>query len=317
MAVFWCCAWLCLLQRHPAALRRLHDRLCHPHRSCACHPLGGLVIPATIHRQSCVPFASVQTHGLDDNHPRTRPVFGFAIVALLLPFIGLNAAYPHDAFLLIWQGWAADSLPTRDLHDLQDHPTRNTRHVFWDAGRLANLSSAYPPLSGYLLDYLASPWDFAACFFLAGIFFALSWSAPRRRASRKTPKNNPRRKIPLLERCPKVLRRDKNFNWFLVVRAPLPIRHPGFRSTSSTPCANSTWTPSPQAFTAALRHLPDHCQYRHGAGWETNGHRAMLILGGVAAFLSALLAWGATSLAWFYPIFILTAWQTSRFGRSA
>jgi MFS family permease len=32
----------------------------------------------------------------------------------------------------------------------------------------------------------------------------------------------------------------------------------------------------------------------------------MLIIGAVAAFLSAVLAWSATSLAWFYPIFILT-----------
>jgi len=42
-------------------------------------------------------------------------------------------------------------------------------------------------------------------------------------------------------------------------------------------------------------------------GWigDKVGHRMMLILGAVAAFLSAALAWNATSLAWFYPIFVL------------
>ena len=45
-----------------------------------------------------------------------------------------------------------------------------------------------------------------------------------------------------------------------------------------------------------------------GMGWigDRVGHRAMLILGAFAALLSSVLAWNATSLAWFYPIFLLT-----------
>jgi MFS family permease len=45
-----------------------------------------------------------------------------------------------------------------------------------------------------------------------------------------------------------------------------------------------------------------------GMGWigDRVGHRIMLIIGAVAAFLSALLAWNAASIAWFYPIFLLT-----------
>ncbi len=44
-----------------------------------------------------------------------------------------------------------------------------------------------------------------------------------------------------------------------------------------------------------------------GMGWigDRVGHRAMLILGAVAALLSSILAWNATSIAWFYPIFLL------------
>ena len=44
-----------------------------------------------------------------------------------------------------------------------------------------------------------------------------------------------------------------------------------------------------------------------GMGWlgDRVGHRAMLVLGAVAAFASSLLAWNAPSLAWFYPIFAL------------
>ena len=45
-----------------------------------------------------------------------------------------------------------------------------------------------------------------------------------------------------------------------------------------------------------------------GMGWlgDKIGHRAMLIIGAAAAMLSSLLAWFAPSLAWFFPIFVLT-----------
>jgi MFS family permease len=45
-----------------------------------------------------------------------------------------------------------------------------------------------------------------------------------------------------------------------------------------------------------------------GMGWlgDKFGHRSMLILGAVAAALSSFLAWMAPSLAWFFPIFILS-----------
>ena len=44
-----------------------------------------------------------------------------------------------------------------------------------------------------------------------------------------------------------------------------------------------------------------------GMGWigDRIGHRAMLILGAFAALLSAVLAWNAASILWFYPIFLL------------
>ncbi len=45
-----------------------------------------------------------------------------------------------------------------------------------------------------------------------------------------------------------------------------------------------------------------------GMGWigDRIGHRAMLIIGAFAALLSSVMAWNATSITWFYPIFILT-----------
>jgi MFS family permease len=43
-------------------------------------------------------------------------------------------------------------------------------------------------------------------------------------------------------------------------------------------------------------------------GWlgDRVGHRLMLIVGAASALLSSLLAWFAPSLAWFFPIFVLS-----------
>jgi MFS family permease len=43
-------------------------------------------------------------------------------------------------------------------------------------------------------------------------------------------------------------------------------------------------------------------------GWlgDRVGHRLMLIVGAASALSSSLLAWFAPSLAWFFPIFVLT-----------
>jgi MFS family permease len=43
-------------------------------------------------------------------------------------------------------------------------------------------------------------------------------------------------------------------------------------------------------------------------GWlgDRFGHRAMLIAGSIAVSASSLLAWGAQSVAWLYPVFILS-----------
>src|SRR4030095_10693659 len=45
-----------------------------------------------------------------------------------------------------------------------------------------------------------------------------------------------------------------------------------------------------------------------GMGWlgDRVGHRLMLIIGAASAIFSSLLAWLAPSLAWFFPVFVLS-----------
>ncbi len=105
------------------------------------------------------------------------PFLGFAIVALLLPFIGLRAGLFATFIFLIWQGLGGGFTANAWTSMVSKIIPPETRGSFFglQAG-LANLFISGSAIgAGYLLDYLDSPWDFAACFIIASIFFTLSW----------------------------------------------------------------------------------------------------------------------------------------------
>ena len=107
------------------------------------------------------------------------PFLGLAITALLLPVIGKNAGLIISFLLLIWQGlgggFTANSW-TSMISKIMPAESRGTFFGF-QAGLANLLLSGTAILAGYLLDYLDQPYDFALCFFLASIFFGLSWLA--------------------------------------------------------------------------------------------------------------------------------------------
>ncbi len=237
------------------------------------------------------------------------PFFGFAIVALLLPFIGLQVGLIMTFILLTWQGlgggFTANSW-TSMISKIIPSETRGT-FLGLQAG-LANLFiSAAAIGAGYLLDYLASPWDFAACFFLASIFFTISWFAlALTREPEDTEKIIPAEKTHFWDDSKKILRKDTNFNWFLVARFLSQFATMGFSFYIIYALRRFNMDAITAGFLTATLTVSQTIA-NIGMGWlgDRIGHRAMLILGAFAALLSSVLAWNATSIAWFYPIFIL------------
>ena len=107
------------------------------------------------------------------------PFLGFAIVSLLLPIIGVNAGLLLTFLLLIWQGLGGGFTANAWTSMISKIIPPDSRGTFFgmQAG-LANLFISVSAIAaGYLLNALASPWDFAVCFFIASIFFTLSWFA--------------------------------------------------------------------------------------------------------------------------------------------
>ncbi|GAB4498305.1 MAG: MFS transporter [Anaerolineales bacterium] len=238
------------------------------------------------------------------------PFLGFAIVSLLLPFIGLNAGLVITMLLLIWQGLGGGFTANAWTSMISKIIPPDSRGTFFglQAG-LANLFISGSAIgAGYLLDSLASPWDFAACFSLASFFFTISWFAlAATREPEDTEKVIPEEKTHFWDDAKRVLSRDKNFNWFLSARILSQFATMGFSFYIIYALREFNMTPVIAGYLTATLTISQTIA-NIGMGWigDRIGHRAMLITGAVAAFLSAVLAWNAASIAWFYPIFILT-----------
>src|ERR1043165_4554965 len=107
------------------------------------------------------------------------PFLGFALVALLLPKTGLQIGLVLTFLLLTWQGLGGGFTANHWTSMISKIIPSEARGTFFGLqASVANLFiSASAVGAGYLLDWYDSPWDFAVCFFIASIFFIISWGA--------------------------------------------------------------------------------------------------------------------------------------------
>lgn len=238
------------------------------------------------------------------------PFVGFAVVALLLPIIGAKAGLVLTFLFLIWQGLGGGFTANAWTSMISKIIPPDSRGTFF--GMQAGLANLFISISaigaGYLLDTLAPPWDFAVCFLLASLFFALSWFAlAATREPEDTEKVIPEKETHFWDDAKKILSRDKNFNWFLTSRILSQFATMGFSFYIIYALREFNMTEVVAGYLTATLTISQTIS-NIGMGWigDKIGHRIMLIIGAMAAFFSAVLAWNATSLVWFYPIFILT-----------
>jgi len=238
------------------------------------------------------------------------PFLGLVIIALLITRIGGQAALVLTFLMLIWQGLGGGFTAnawTSMISKIIPPETRGTFFGFQAA--LANLAiSGSAVAAGYVLASLASPADFALCFLIASVFFALSWFAlAQTHEPFDSEKIIPDEKIHFWAESRKILEKDANFAWFLGVRFLSQFATMGFSFYILYALRRFQMDSVTAGYlTAAL--TISQTVANAGMGWlgDKIGHRTMLIVGAFAALLSAILAWSASSLAWFYPIFILT-----------
>ncbi|HNK63715.1 MAG TPA: MFS transporter [Anaerolineales bacterium] len=238
------------------------------------------------------------------------PFLGFAIVALLLPLISRNLGLALTFLLLTWQGLGGGVTANAWTSMISKIMPPDSRGTFF--GLQAGLANLFISISaigaGYVLNYVDAPWDFAICFFIASIFFTLSWLAlAATREPEDTEKIIPKEKTHFWDDAQKVLRSDRNFNWFLSARILSQFATMGFSFYIIYALREFNMTEVIAGYLTATLTISQTIA-NISMGWigDRIGHRTMLIIGAAAAFFSAILAWNATSIVWFYPIFILT-----------
>ena len=238
------------------------------------------------------------------------PFLGFAVVALLLPQIGLQAGLVLTFLLLTWQGLGGGFTANPWTSMISKIiPPENRGTFFGTQAAVANLFiSGSAIAAGYMLSGFESPVNFAVCFFVATVFFTLSWVAL---AFTREPtdfdkviEENP---VPFWQGAGAILKRDRNFDWFLVARTLSQFATMGFAFYIVYALRRFQMDEITAGFLTATLTIAQTVA-NAGMGWlgDKVGHRAMLIVGAGAATLSSVLAWMAPSLAWFFPIFLLS-----------
>jgi MFS family permease len=238
------------------------------------------------------------------------PFLGFAIVALLLPSIGVQAGLILTFILLIWQGLGSGFTANPWTSMISKIIPPETRGTFFglQAGS-ANLFISISAIgAGYLLESFDSPLDFAVCFLLAVVFLILSWIALAQvYEPEDTEKVIPEERTNFWNDAKIILLKDSNFNWFLIVRFISQFAVMGFSFYIIYALRRFNMDSVTAGFlTATLTISQTVANIVMGRVGDRTGHRAMLIFGAVAALFSSILARTATSLSWFYAIFILT-----------
>jgi MFS family permease len=238
------------------------------------------------------------------------PFLGFAVVALLLPKIGLQTGLIITFLLLTWQGLGGGFTANAWISMISKIIPSEYRGTFFGTqAAVANLFISGAAIgAGYLLNWYEAPVNFAICFFIAAFFFAMSWIALAfTREPTDYDKVIDEHPTPFWQGASKILKRDANFNWFLVARTLSQFATMGFSFYIIYALRRFQMNAITAGYLTASVTIAQTVG-NAGMGWlgDKIGHRSMLIFGAVAASLSSFLAWYAPSLSWFFPIFILS-----------
>jgi MFS family permease len=150
------------------------------------------------------------------------PFFGLAVVAFMLPTLGPQLTLLFAYLLLICQALGGGFTATAWQSMTGKIIPPNRRGTFWgmQAAGVSLLQALGAILAGMILVALPSPIDFALCFLISGISMLISWIAlARTREPESEPGNVGVTSRMVWGSMFAILRRDRDFRWFIAARA--------------------------------------------------------------------------------------------------
>ena len=236
---------------------------------------------------------------------------GLAAVAFFVARMDVTVALWLTFILLIWQslgaGFAAN--PWQTMVTKVMPPEMHGTFFGTQSASFNGLAGLSAIAAGFMLERLPSPWDFTLCFIATFVFFMISFAFVAQTRERESdPPKTEEHPQAFWGRSWEILKRDRNFTAFLVVRSISQFAGMGISfylvyavkelgmTESIAGIMTSVLLISQVAFAPLMGRLGDR--------WS---HRGVMILGGLGAAASAALAWFADSVVWFYPAFLLAA----------
>jgi MFS family permease len=237
------------------------------------------------------------------------PFLAMAFVAWFLPAIGTKLALVITFFLLIWQGLGAGMVANAWQNLMGRVIPSDYRATFFGVQSAAAnlLASLGAILAGIFLDRFQAPFNFTACFIGASACFVISWFFLASTKERPQPVEiNTLDTPPLLSSVKKMLNADRNFSWFLVSRMLFQLGMMAF-AFYTVFAVNYHHMDVTMAGVLTSVLLMTQVIANPLLGWIADrwNRKYVLEIGALFGMLSAILAYLAPSLNWFYGVFIL------------
>jgi len=233
------------------------------------------------------------------------PFFGLAIAAWMLPVLGPHRALPLTFGLLIWQGLGGGFTATAWQSLIgKIIPVERRGTFFGTQSAAANLGGSLAAIiASLLLERLSLPSNFALCFLLAGIATTISWVFI---TQTREPESSPANQRTFQSNLGAILRRDANFRWFLVARTLLQLATMAFGFYAVYGVRYHHMSAGVAGLMTSV-FMAAQIVANPLMGWlgDRRSHRIVMGIGAYAAAASALLAWLAPSVSWFYLVFAL------------
>ncbi|HEX2980909.1 MAG TPA: MFS transporter [Anaerolineaceae bacterium] len=238
------------------------------------------------------------------------PFLGLAVLAWFVPGISREIALLLTYILLVLQGLGSGVTANPWQILICRIIPGEYRGTFFGAQSAASnlLASGGAVIAGFVLDRLTGSNGFAVCFFTASVLMSLSWLmlSRTREPDRAVDHLPPLDPTPFRDIVLNILRRDRNFRWFLATRMMSPfammamafftvyaVRHLGMNELTAGLITSILFV-TQVAANPILGRIADR--------WS---RKYMLVLGALCSGASGLLAALAPDLAWFYIVVFL------------
>ena len=237
------------------------------------------------------------------------PFLGLAVIAWFIPVLGIEAALSLSFLMITWQSLGAGVTAVAWQSMIAKIIPSERRGAFFGfqsaaANLLASMSAI---LAGLILENLDTYLNFFLCFILCSLAMVISWIMLALTRERENPPENTNLiSGSLWENSSRILKRDKNFRWYLVGRTLTQFAMMGL-GFFTVYLVNTFAVSKAEAGLMTSVLLGTQIVANPIMGWLSDrwSNTMVMKIGIACAILSVLLAWLAPNHAWFYLIFFL------------